>query len=308
MRFAPDYVDKTVSIGIEPGQMSIRIGLVSARSKSEARELGGEVATWLEQQSCVLVHEEQLQTEPANADVIVALGGDGLIMRMAHSYPNLPLLGINVGKVGFMAMIERNDWQRALKSLIAGDYRVQSGPTLSAELLREGEPRFSEWAVNDVVLRSGSSMVDVEVYIDRQFVNTYPGDGMIVATPQGSTAYCMAAGGPVLGAGVRGFAVVPICPHSPIRTNLVVPEEAEIELVIGNDSRCDLLLDGTPDGELQRGDIVRVRSASTEFRLVMVQGTDFYQAFRSKFNYMIRPQAVPSLGNDREIQPESRNV
>jgi NAD+ kinase len=286
--------------------MSIRIGLVCARSKIEAQELGVEVAAWLEGQSCVLVREEQLHSHPEDVDVIVALGGDGLIMRMAHTYPNKPLLGINVGKIGFMAMIERNDWQRALDLLVTGHYRVQSGPTLSAVLIRDNEPQFSGWAVNDVVVRSGSSMVDVELYIDRQFVNTYPGDGMIVATPQGSTAYCMAAGGPALGAGVRGFAVVPICPHSPIRTNIVVPEETEIELVITNDSQCDLLLDGTPDGALQRGDIIKVQVSRAEFQLVMVEGTDFYQAFRSKFNYMIRPQAVPSLGTDR--QPMSDTI
>jgi NAD+ kinase len=285
--------------------MSIRVGLVSARSKSEAQELGKEVASWLATQQCELVHEARLQEDPASVDVIVALGGDGLIMRMAHTYPNIPLLGINVGKIGFMAMIERDDWKRALDLLIGGHYRIQSGPTLSATLLRDNVTLFSGWAVNDVVLRSGSSMVDVEVYIDRQFVNTYPGDGMIVATPQGSTAYCMAAGGPALGAGVRGFAVVPICPHSPIRTNIVVPEEAEIELVVANDSQCDLLLDGTPDGALQRGDIIKVHSADAEFRLVMVRGTDFYQAFRSKFNYMIRPHAVPSLGSDRQQKSES---
>ncbi len=279
--------------------MTMRIGLVCARSKDEAQALGVDVAKWLSEQSCTVVHEDELQADPSTVDVLVALGGDGLIMRMAHTYPNTPLLGINVGKVGFMAMIERDDWKRALDLLISGNYRIQSGPTLSARLLRSGDERFSGWAVNDVVLRSGSSMVDIEVYIDRQFVNTYPGDGMIVATPQGSTAYCMAAGGPALGAGVRGFAVVPICPHSPIRTNIVVPESAKIELVIVNDSPCDLLLDGTADGELHKGDIIQISAAEAEFQLVMVEGTDFYQTFRSKFNYMIRPQAVPSLGTDR---------
>ncbi len=279
--------------------MPIRIGLVSARSKPEAQELGAEVLEFLSDRDCIVLPEDQLIADSTDVDVIVALGGDGLIMRMAHSYPNIPLLGINVGKIGFMAMIERNDWERAVDLLIKGKYRVQSGPTLAAQLFRGNHELFSGWAVNDVVLRSGSSMVDIEVYIDRQFVNTYPGDGMIIATPQGSTAYCMAAGGPALGAGVRGFAVVPICPHSPIRTNLVVPEESSIELVIENDSPCDLLLDGTPDGALQRGDLIQVSAAPTEFKLVMVEGTDFYQAFRSKFNYMIRPQAVPSLGSDR---------
>jgi NAD+ kinase len=279
--------------------MSIRIGLVCARSKPEAQQLGLEITDWLNARDCILIHEDDLIQNPAAVDVIVALGGDGLIMRMAHSYPNIPLLGINVGKIGFLAMIERNDWQRALELLIAENYRIQSGPTLAASLQRNQETVFSGWAVNDVVLRSGSAMVDIEVYIDHQFVNTYPGDGMIIATPQGSTAYCMAAGGPVLGAGVRGFAIVPICPHSPIRTTLVVPEESTVELVVANDSPCGLYLDGTPDGELTKGDIVQIDAATSEFRLVMVQGTDFYQAFRSKFNYMIRPQAVPTLGNSR---------
>jgi NAD+ kinase len=279
--------------------MSIRIGLVSARSKPEAQELGVEVAHWLRQQDCVLLEEHELSESPTGVDVIVALGGDGLIMRMSHSYPNTPLLGINVGKIGFLAMIERTDWERALEHLVASQYRVQSGPTLAADLYRGETLLFSGWAVNDVVVRSGSSMVDIEVYIDRQFVNTYPGDGMIIATPQGSTAYCMAAGGPALGAGVRGFAVVPICPHSPIRTNLVVPEEAVIELVVANPSPCDLLLDGTVIGHLSQGDLVHIYSAPPEFRLVMVEGTNFYQAFRDKFNFMIRPQAVPTLGNSR---------
>jgi NAD+ kinase len=280
--------------------MTIRIGLVCARSKPEAQELGVDVAKWLRERDCILVEEPALMADPTGVDVIVALGGDGLIMRMAHSYPNIPLLGINVGKVGFLAMIERTEWQRSLELLITDKYRVQSGPTLAATLIRGGDSLVSGWAVNDVVLRSGSAMVDVEVYIDGQFVNTYPGDGMIIATPQGSTAYCMAAGGPVLGAGVRGFAVVPICPHSPIRTTLVIPEGSSVELVVANDSPCGLFLDGTPDGDLRNGDIIDVQAAKSEFRLVMVEGTDFYQAFRNKFNYMIRPQAIPSLGNNRQ--------
>jgi NAD+ kinase len=279
--------------------MTPRIGLICARSKPEAGQIGNDIKAWIEQRNGHLLTERELQRDASEVDVIVAVGGDGLIMRMAHSYPNIPLLGVNVGKIGFMAMIERNEWPAALERLLEGRFRVQSGPTLASQLVRATKQIYSGWAINDVVLRSGSAMVDVEVYIDRQFVNTYPGDGMIIATPQGSTAYCMAAGGPVLGAGVRGFAIVPICPHSPIRTTLVVPEESTIELVVANDHSCDLLLDGVRDSELQKGDIVHVAAATQEFRLVMVEGSDFYQAFRNKFNYMIRPQAVPSLGTHR---------
>ena len=142
-------------------------------------------------------------------------------------------------------------------------------------------------------------MVDVELYIDRRYVNTYPGDGMIVASPQGSTAYCMAAGGPILTAGVRGFALTPISAHSPIRATLVVPEESVIEMVVSNNRPAHLILDGKVACELKRNDIVEVRSGEDSFRLVLVESMNFYDAFRSKFNYLIRPDAVPSLGVDR---------
>lgn len=243
-----------------------------------------------------MVGEEEMLSEAATPDVVVTLGGDGLIMRIAHALPDIPILGINVGHVGFLAMTEREQWQEALTRLIAGHYRLQEGPSLEAAIERDGQIVKSEWAINDIVIRSGIQMVDVEVYFDNLYVNTYPGDGMIVATPQGSTAYCMAAGGPVLGAGVAGFAITPICAHSPIRTTLVVPEETSIELVLSNDHPADLIVDGLPLEALKRGDNVHVRRGVHRFRLVILEGMNFYQAFRSKFNFMIRPDAVPTLG------------
>lgn len=277
--------------------MALRIGLIAAKSKPEALELASEVAPWLRRQDCDVIEEESLRDGSATPDLLLTLGGDGLIMRMAHVLPDIPILGINVGKVGFLAMTERETWQIALTEVLGRRYRVQEGPTLEATLSRNGGGTDeSEWAINDVVIRSGLQMIDVEVYIDQRFVNTYPGDGMIVATPQGSTAYCMAAGGPVLAAGVAGFALTPICAHSPIRTTLIVPEEALIELVVTNEREASLILDGAPVFDLHRGDLVQVRRGSHRFRLVILESMNFYQAFRSKFNFMIRPDAVPTLG------------
>jgi NAD+ kinase len=273
--------------------MSLRIGLIIARSKHEAFGIAGDVEAWLKAAGVTVVSEAEMLAG-TSADVLVTLGGDGLIMRMAHVFPGVPILGINVGKVGFLARIERDDWQRALGELVAQRYRIQDGPTLNATLTRDGVPVNTSLAINDVVIRSRMQMVDVELYIDQQFVNTYPGDGMIVATPQGSTAYCMAAGGPVLDAGVRGFAVTPICAHSPIRTTLVVPEDATLELVIANDHQADLILDGTPVTDLQQGDLVQVQKGQQSFHLVVLSGMNFYEAFRSKFNFRIRPNAIPT--------------
>jgi len=273
--------------------MNLRIGLIIARSKLEAFGIAGDVEAFLNTAGVTVVSETEM-LGGASADVLVTLGGDGLIMRMAHVFPGVPILGINVGKVGFLARIERDDWHRALGELVAGNYKIQDGSTLSATLIRDGMSADPSLAINDVVIRSRMQMVDVELYIDQQFVNTYPGDGMIVATPQGSTAYCMAAGGPVLDFGVRGFAVTPICAHSPIRTTLVVREDALFELVMANDHEADLIIDGMPTTDLRHGDLVRVRKGEQNFHLVVLGGMNFYEAFRSKFNFRIRPNAIPT--------------
>ncbi|GBD16233.1 NAD kinase [bacterium HR26] len=270
------------------------IGIIAAHGKPEAAELAERIAGWLSERGSVALDESALQRDASAASVLVTIGGDGLIMRMAHVYPDVPILGINVGRVGFLAMIEREEWQPALQRLVEGDYWVQESPTLAASVWRGDQLVAEGWAINDVVIRSGFQMIEVELYIDGQFVNTYPGDGMIVATPQGSTAYCMAAGGPVLSAGVRGFAVTPICPHSPIRTTLVVPEEALIEQVVASEREASLILDGAPHLELRAGDLVQVRRGSHRFRLVLLPEMNFYEAFRSKFNFQIRPDARPT--------------
>jgi NAD+ kinase len=283
-----------------------RVGLIAARSKAEAQELAPEVARAMAGRGVDVVPEEDLafgDSARHQVDAIVVLGGDGLMMRAANAYPDVPLLGINFGNVGFLALVERRDWQPAVAALLAGEYFLQEGPTLQANRVRGAEAANQGWAINDVVLRAGLRMVDVEIYIDGHYVNTYPGDGMIVATPHGSTAYGMAAGGPILTAGVHGFAIVPINCHSPIRTPFVVPEEATIELVLANERDCALILDGREHDNVQQWDIVRVVRGEHVFRLVTLRSTNFYEAFRTKFNFRIRPDAIPSRANHEHHDP-----
>ena len=278
-----------------------RIGLVAAFSKPEAQELGAEVTEWVAARGYEVVPESVLGTPDAGQiDAIVVLGGDGLMMRAANHYPDIPLLGINFGNVGFLALVERRDWQPALEKLFAGDFELEEGSTLDATLVRDGAVMHQGWAINDVVLRGGARMIDLELYVGGYFVNTYPGDGMIVSTPHGSTAYCMAAGGPILNAGVLGFAIVPISCHSPIRTPLVVSERDLIELLLANDREATLILDGREVIGLQVGDVVQVGRGKHLFRLVTFGTTNFYEAIRTKFNFEIRPGAVPSIPAGRD--------
>jgi NAD+ kinase len=271
------------------------IGIIAAHSKDEAAALAVEIEVWLTGGGCEVVHEAELTGERlTKVDAIVVLGGDGLMMRSAKAYPGIPLLGINFGKVGFLAMVERRDWKVALETLLAGNFTIEEGATLDGVIERGGESLDQGWAINDVVIRSGVRMIDVEVYIDGHYVNTYPGDGMIVATPRGSTAYGMAAGGPILTAGVQGFAIVPISCHSPIRTPFVVAESTRIELFLASRHEASLILDGRQTAELRFDDVIRVSRGTHLFRLVSFNTTNFYEAFRSKFNFRIRPDAVPS--------------
>lgn len=274
------------------------IAVIAASDKYDSHQLVPELRKWLKDRDRAVIGEDDLRNG-ATADALIALGGDGLMMRMAHLFPGVPLLGINFGKVGFLAMVERAHWQDVLSDVIAGEYTVQDGPTLASSINRNDLRTGGGWAINDVVVRGGMQMIDIELYIDGRYVNTYPGDGMIVASPQGSTAYCMAAGGPILTAGVRGFAITPISAHSPIRATLVVPEESRIELVVSSDRDAYLILDGHVSDELQQGDVVKVSRGAEEFRLIITEHMNFYTAFQSKFNYLIRPGAVPSLGHDR---------
>lgn len=273
--------------------MSRGLGIVAAHSKPEAKALIAPIAGWLEHRGIDVVPEEAIGKDGA-VEAIIVLGGDGLMMRMGNSFPDTPLIGINFGKVGFLALVEQADWQRALEFYLAGDYQLDESSTLDACVFRDDEELPQGWAINDVVIRGGNRMIEVEVYIDGHFVNQYPSDGMIVSTPRGSTAYCMAAGGPILTPGVKGFAIVPISSHSPIRTPMITSEEAIIELVTANSHPAALILDGQQTIRLREHDVVKVTRGEHRFRLVRVPFTSFYKAFREKFNFQVRPNAVPT--------------
>lgn len=273
------------------------LGIIAARNKPQAGELEREITAWLAARQ-VAVRDEatMLAVGTADLDALLVLGGDGLMMRSARTFPGVPLLGINFGHVGFLTMVERKDWQQAIAATLAGQCRIQRSPTLQVDLVRQGRTVAEGWVINDAVIRSGPQLVEIELYVDGQYVNIYPGDGIIVSTPQGSTAYCMSAGGPILTRGVRGFVIIALNPHSPIRIPLVVEEESEIELIVVNDKASWLYLDGKIEDApaLTRGDLVRVRRGEETFSLVLLEGMSFFSAVRSRFNFLIRPDSVPT--------------
>ena len=290
--------------------MPQRLGIVAAFSKREARNLSETVTEWLNARDYTTVPEKEIRAgAERNVDAIIVFGGDGLMMRMANTFPDIPLFGINFGKVGFLALVEQKDWKAALQLFLDGKYDIDESSTLQAWVYRDDEEFDQGWAINDVVIRGGNRMVEHELYIDGYYVNTYPGDGMIVSTPRGSTAYCMAAGGPILTPGVRGFAIVPISCHSPIRTPMISSEEALIEIIHSTDHPAFIIRDGQQTMGLRRNDLVKIRRGDHTFQLIRVGITNFYDAIRTKFNFQVRPDAIPTrLAEPQVCEPSGETA
>ncbi|MBM4417190.1 MAG: NAD(+)/NADH kinase [Chloroflexi bacterium] len=277
------------------------VAILAHRESATAAELEPEIRGWLVQRGVRVAND----VAPADLGLCLSLGGDGLMMRAARRYPDVPILGVNFGNFGFLTAAEAGEWREALNRLLAGDFHLRVGPTLATTLRRVESGRVEDlgWAVNDVVVHGEIRFVQPSLFIDGQHVNDYPGDGIILSTPAGSTAYCMAAGGPVLLSGVGGFAVVPISCHSPIRVSLIVPEDVEVGIRLEGRHGANLILDG--ESEQQRaivpGDIVLMRKGPIAFRQVSFRSFDWFSAFQSKFNYQIRRAGRSPLAGSREL-------
>jgi NAD+ kinase len=278
-----------------------RVALMPGRSSAEALALTPEISRYLADKGVEVLLEPP---GPEGAKLVLSLGGDGLMMRAARRYPNVPILGLNFGHLGFLTAAEASNWREAIDRVLEGDFQIREGPTLATTVVsKDGQRQDLGWAVNDVVVHGGLRFIHPTLFIDRQYVNEYPGDGMVVATPAGSTAYCMAAGGPVLLSGVGGLAVVPISCHSPIRVSLVVPADVEIGLKLIGRNGADLILDGQSEQlrPIAPGDTVFVRRAEVSFCQISFRSFDWFAAFQSKFNYQIRRGGLVPAVPDHEV-------
>ncbi|MCB1666666.1 MAG: NAD(+)/NADH kinase, partial [Pseudomonadales bacterium] len=186
-------------------------------------------------------------------DLVVVVGGDGSMLNAAQSIAseNVPVIGINRGRLGFLTDVLPEEIELRLSQVLAGEYSVESRSLLQLELLQDGERRHLGCALNDVVLHPGKAaqMIEFELFVDDRFVYSQESDGLIVATPTGSTAYAMSAGGPIMHPALNAIALVPICPHSLSSRPIVVGGDCEIRLVIGE--KDSILPQVSCDGEVK---------------------------------------------------------
>jgi NAD+ kinase len=222
-------------------------------------------------------------------DLMIVLGGDGTLLSAARvtAAIDVPLLGVNLGTLGFLTEVSPQSLFSVLEAIAKGHAAVESRFLMQCDLLRGDEVRGSYLVFNDAVVNKTTlaRLNTYDLYIDKVFVSSYRADGMIVATPTGSTAYSLSAGGPVLMPTVNALVVTPVAPHSLTHRPLVVPDSSEIEILLRSEEEVAYLsLDGQPGLDLSDGDRVRCRRSQHHVNLFRTE-SDFFQALRSKLKW-----------------------
>jgi NAD+ kinase len=232
--------------------------------------------------------EEEIHDQ---AELVVVLGGDGTLISVARFFSgrDVPILGINLGSLGFLTEITIEELYPRLELCLQGVPSVSARMMLMVTLIREGKPNETYHVLNDVVINKGAlaRIVDLETRVNNAFLTTYKADGLIVSTPTGSTGYSLSAGGPIIQPQMSCIVITPICPHTLTNRPIVVTDESIISVTItaSFDEKVYLTLDGQVGIELQEGDSVEVSKALHKTSLVMSRSRDYFELLRTKLKW-----------------------
>lgn len=267
-----------------------KVALVYNASKPRARQECQRLKRWLVHHHLKVVVSSQVTVAMKDADFVVAVGGDGTVLSVARGVAQwgLPVLGVNVGRLGFLAATEAGAAARMLSRVIAGQSRMETR-TLVSTSGQAGSKKFGPYSgLNDIVIRSGSSgrILHMSASVRGRVLATYIGDGLIVSTPTGSTAYNLAASGPIVYPDLDVLLLSPICPHSLMQRPLVMPAFEVVEVEMLKPSPESLLcVDGHVVRTLRPGDRVAFRRSEHTVRLLMDSERSFYQVLQSKLKW-----------------------
>jgi NAD+ kinase len=249
-------------------------------SSALANQIADRLQKWQVESSIAAVDAEDLEPQLAGIDLALALGGDGTMLRAGclTASHNIPVLGVNLGRLGFLAEVQPDEWPDALARVMAGDYWLERRAMLRAELERDGSPPLVFDVLNEVFVGRGLTgrTVRVDAYIDGGLFMKYVADGVIVATATGSTAYALAAGGPVLPPELKNILLVAVAPHMVNERPIVLDEDTTVELRAVGEHSTVLIADGGLPVDLTRDDRVRVHSSPYACRFVRVQPRSYF--------------------------------
>jgi NAD+ kinase len=266
-----------------------RVGIVPKVTSTEARETATYVGQFLTNKGLEVLTDEAAIGR--DADLVVVLGGDGTLIHAAALLDGrpVPILGINMGSLGFMTETPQSEMYPALDQVLEGKALVTQRMKLRVHLHRGGRPEraLDTEVLNDVVISKSpfSRMAELDTRCSGAFLTTLKADGVIIATPTGSTAYALAANGPILYPTMRGVVLAPICPHTLTQRPVVVPDDETLDIILMNDAEVFLTLDGKKGPALARGDRVQIKQSYNRVLLVKNQKLDFFGILRAKLRW-----------------------
>jgi NAD+ kinase len=280
-----------------------RIGVVAKTDRADAREVVERLLAWcvehglqpvLEKETAGLCPDTQAATArkpdlPAQVDLLLVLGGDGTLLSMARLVGDLgvPILGVNLGGLGFLTALTKDELFPALEAFLAGGLVIEERVMLAAQVWRHGE-RLSEYvALNDVVITKSamSRIINLAVSVDGHFATAYRADGLIISTPTGSTAYCLSAGGPIVFPTMPAVVLTPICSHTLTNRPIVLPADQRVEVTLQSDQDVMLTLDGQVGFALKEADVVAIHQATARIQLLRFPQKDFFSVLRTKLKW-----------------------
>ncbi len=273
-----------------------RIAVVAKRDSPEAEGTARELAEWLERRGVFVALDcdsegeaPGLLTGAGKFDLVVVLGGDGTLLSVArHLSAAVAVLGVNLGHLGFLTEIGRDELYPTMVEVMAGRFGLETRSLMDLELHRADGSRERYRLLNDAVIAKSalSRIIELTLSVDGKLVTTYRSDGLIISTPTGSTAYSLSAGGPIVHPTLPVALLTPICPHTFSLRPIVVPDESDVEVRLDTDQeRVFLTVDGQEGTELAYQDSVRLHRSAIEIHLVKVSGRSFYDSLRHKLHW-----------------------
>ena len=281
----------------------MNIGIISNLDKDKGQLITKQVIKWLEERNIQVYFDERISAELAvikdnycneyifkHSDIIIVLGGDGTLLNVARqaSCNGVPLFGINMGHLGFLTETEVDEMYTSLEKLIAGDYSIERRMMLEAFIRNDDEPTKDFIALNDIVVAKGnfSRLITYSIFINDNFVDVYSGDGIIVSSPTGSTAYSLSAGGPIVAPDVEVLLITPVCPHTLHSRSILVSNKDLVKIELGCHGKTDIILtvDGQTGIKINPGDVVTVRQSIYYAHLIKLNNRSFFDVLRAKMS------------------------
>lgn len=265
-----------------------RVALVPKKGERRPQEFAATLARWLQERGVVVVSEEI----EADLDLIIVLGGDGTLLHIAEKAArhSIPVLGINMGNLGFLTELTEKETLQALEKILASEVTIENRLMLRARLQSQGQHAAYRYALNDVVITKNvlDRLLNLRTTADGQLITTYRADGLIFSSPTGSTAYNLSAGGPLVYPGLATITVTPICPFMLGSRPIILPADMKIITryqAASRGERAQVIIDGQPLWEMEDGDHLEIQTAKHFLQLLVSSSRDYFTILRNKLHW-----------------------